>query len=353
VDDSARTETHDLGQTTREPAEGAIGMQQEDGMRQSVRDNWRAFNEPFEGVLDFMYLDVRGLLTTGMGNLLDTTTLNQGDAPRLPTAAEAASSHALAEKCAWIRNSDNQPATDAEIDAEWDQIRARLSQASHGGGTFKQFTTLHLEDAEVDRIINERLDSNEQQVKTRPEFGQFDNWPADAQLGVLSMAWAMGPGRFSVFPHFLSDVNLADWTGAASECRMSPDSGTLKNRNDADQLAFTNAAQVAATASGLDPDQLFWPNAAHAVVPAAPEVTGLTPSSGDEAGNTSVRISGTGFTNVTDVSFGGNSASFTVSSDSDIEATSPSGTAGDVVDVTVTTSAGTSNADQFTYIASP
>jgi len=29
-------------------------------MRQSVRDNWTAFNKPLEGRLHFMYLDIKG-----------------------------------------------------------------------------------------------------------------------------------------------------------------------------------------------------------------------------------------------------------------------------------------------------
>jgi hypothetical protein len=36
-------------------------------MHQSVQDAWVPFNSPLAGVVNFMYLDVRGLLTTGMG----------------------------------------------------------------------------------------------------------------------------------------------------------------------------------------------------------------------------------------------------------------------------------------------
>jgi hypothetical protein len=82
-----------------------------------------------------------------------------------------------------------------------------------------------------------------------------------------------------------------------------------------------------------------------------PAVTGITPSVGPEAGGTAVTISGAGFTNATGVSFGAvPAASFSVSSDGEINAQSPPGTG--TVDITVTTPTGTSPTwagDQFTY----
>jgi IPT/TIG domain len=82
-----------------------------------------------------------------------------------------------------------------------------------------------------------------------------------------------------------------------------------------------------------------------------PSVTGVAPSSGPQAGGTTVTITGTNFSAVTNVKFGANSApSFTVSSATSITAVSPAGFGS--VDVTVTTAGGTSltsAADTFTY----
>ncbi len=92
------------------------------------------------------------------------------------------------------------------------------------------------------------------------------------------------------------------------------------------------------------------------VAGAAPAVTGISPTSGPEAGDTSVTVTGTGFTGTTFVLFGSSpAASFTVDSDTGITAVSPAGSAG-TVDITVTTFSGTSPvsaADQFTYVAAP
>ena len=82
-----------------------------------------------------------------------------------------------------------------------------------------------------------------------------------------------------------------------------------------------------------------------------PAVTGINPSSGPEAGGTTVMITGSRFTGATDVRFGSTSvATLSVDSDTQITAVSPAGSG--TVDVTVTTPAGTSahsSADRYRY----
>ena len=84
----------------------------------------------------------------------------------------------------------------------------------------------------------------------------------------------------------------------------------------------------------------------------APTVTSVSPNSGTSTGGASVTITGTNFSSVSGVSFGGvAAANYTVNSASSITATSPVHSAG-VVDITVTTSSATSatgSGDQFTY----
>jgi large repetitive protein len=84
---------------------------------------------------------------------------------------------------------------------------------------------------------------------------------------------------------------------------------------------------------------------------ALPVVSALSPVTGPVGGGNTVTISGTNLTGATAVKFGAASASFTVSSGSQITASAPVGSAG-TVDVTVTTPDGTSAtaaADQYTY----
>lgn len=85
----------------------------------------------------------------------------------------------------------------------------------------------------------------------------------------------------------------------------------------------------------------------------APTVTGVSPGGGVTAGGTSVVITGTGFAGATAVNFGSLKASFTITSDTQITASSPAQCAG-AVDVTVSSASGTSgtsSADLFTYTA--
>jgi hypothetical protein len=89
---------------------------------------------------------------------------------------------------------------------------------------------------------------------------------------------------------------------------------------------------------------------------AVPTVTAVSPPAGPLAGNTTVTITGTGFTNATAVDFGTVAASgFTFLSATEITATTPAGSAG-VVDVTVVTPGGTSaisSSDEYTYTNAP
>jgi hypothetical protein len=61
---------------------------------------------------------------------------------------------------------------------------------------------LELSDDAIDSLIIDRLTKNESFLKRQPWFQDFDTWPADAQLGLLSMAWAMGPAAPGNFPSF-------------------------------------------------------------------------------------------------------------------------------------------------------
>jgi hypothetical protein len=85
---------------------------------------------------------------------------------------------------------------------------------------------------------------------------------------------------------------------------------------------------------------------------AEPVISSIDPAVGPEAGGTAVTITGTDFTGLTGVSFGGTAAtSYMLDSATQISATTPAGTAG-AVDVVVTTEAGSNTlSNGFTYEA--
>ena len=86
----------------------------------------------------------------------------------------------------------------------------------------------------------------------------------------------------------------------------------------------------------------------------APVFTSASPVYGGRAGGTAVTIVGTGFTGATSVMFGSTSAaSFTVVSDTEIDAVSPAGTNG-LVNIVITTPEGTATAtNAFLYADVP
>ena len=87
-----------------------------------------------------------------------------------------------------------------------------------------------------------------------------------------------------------------------------------------------------------------------------PRLNSLSPTFGPATGGTTLTITGTGFTNATEVNFGETaSAGFMVNSDTSITAVSPAASGG-TVDVTVTSAGGASAPtpdDQFTFIPAP
>jgi hypothetical protein len=179
-----------------------------------------------------MYLDSKGYVTTGMGNLIDTV----GAANALP----------------WKR-ANGEEASPSEIARAWNAVKARTDLSQQGGGAFENVTSLRLSDFDIQRLIASKLEQFEGALKG--SYPNFENWPADAQMGALSMAWAMGPGYPARFPRFSKAVNqlLPDFELAAVESSMVDPIP----RNAMNRALFENAAYV--LQKNLDPTRLYYP----------------------------------------------------------------------------------------------
>ena len=210
-------------------------------MYESVRAAFRGFNEPFEGVVFWMYLDVRGLVTIGVGNLIDPVEV-----------ALALPFHSLTTPATM--------ATTAQISEEWHRIKGDPTLAAKGYKACASLTHLRLDETAVDTLVAKHLVENEARLKKNSAFGQFDAWPADAQLGLLSMAWALGSGGPSAFPRFSAACRKQDFATAAQECTMSEQGNAgVAPRNRANRVLFRNAAIVKA-GGGYDPARLYYPS---------------------------------------------------------------------------------------------
>lgn len=205
-------------------------------MQSTVRSAWRRFNEPLEGLTNWMYLDIKGLVTTGMGNLIDPV--------------EAA-------LCLTWHAGDETIATPDAVRYEWSRIKNDLVLAHLGAQAARRVATLHLDDADIETLILEKLDHDEAILKANPAFADFDDWPADAQLGLLSMGWSMGPGFGPHFPHFSCACAAGDFATAAQDCAINTAGNPgVAYRNAANRQAFlfaANAPEPAALRSRIPP----------------------------------------------------------------------------------------------------
>jgi GH24 family phage-related lysozyme (muramidase) len=213
-------------------------------MYDSVRSSFNGFTKTFEGRVAWMYLDIKGLVTTGVGNLID------------PVDAALA--------LPFVHKGDNTPATKDEITSEWKNIKAKPDLAQKGYKACESITNLRLTDQSIDSLVDSKLTQNESVLKK--SFPDWDKWPADAQLGVLSMAWALGAGFSGKWPKFTAAAKTGDWTAAAANCKIDTTGNPgVAKRNDADALLFKNAA--AEVAKGLDQSKLYYPNDANGASP--------------------------------------------------------------------------------------
>lgn len=202
-------------------------------MRPSVRAAFVRFTAPMEGVCTWMYLDVRGLVTTAIGNLIDTASA----ALALP----------------WQRP-DGTPASHSEIVSEWSKVKGRQDLKLRGGGAYKAITMLRLDDAGVQQVVTTTLDRMDRQLAAR--FPEYEEWPADAQLATLSMAWAAGPAFR--FPKLEAALRIRDFLVAAVECHLNEEGNPgVKPRNRANVVLYRNAS--VAVDKRLDHGRLWWP----------------------------------------------------------------------------------------------
>jgi hypothetical protein len=179
-------------------------------MHQSVRDAFIPFTLPLEGRVRFMYLDIKSLVSTGIGNLLDADSAEHFGTNPVPLPDTFT--------LPWRDKNTGVPATRAEILAEWNTVKFS-GTATATLAVKESITRLRIDDAAVDQLVMGKLASFETTLNARPPFADLQFWPADAQLGLFSMAWGLGP--MFTFPKFQQAAAKGDFLTMAAECRMT------------------------------------------------------------------------------------------------------------------------------------
>jgi GH24 family phage-related lysozyme (muramidase) len=213
-------------------------------MHAATRVAWYDFIRHDEGNVAYMYLDTKGLVTIGIGNLIDPVSL----ARPLPLQFKA-------------NNKANAPAgrlaTHAEIEKEWAFIKnhpKRQQFIDKGHLLCAAETDLELSEVNRLQLFEAKSASNERQL--RGYFTEYDVWPADAQLALMAMAWGLGAGFPSKWPKFRAACTKKDFDAAAAESKVS--SWTAR-RNDPSKRMFTNAARVLANPDFYSVTTLYHP----------------------------------------------------------------------------------------------
>ena len=164
-------------------------------LRPAVASIFQELSRQYEGEVPTMYLDCKGLVTVGVGNLVDPVS----EACRLP----------------FVR-ADGTPATQAEIAAEWRTLKCKPELARQGYRVAAAWCKLHLTEEGIGTLVQAKLAANWAfMVKTYPAFKNADQWPAAAQLAASLMAWAVGAGFPGIFKNWSACAAKADWNGCA------------------------------------------------------------------------------------------------------------------------------------------
>jgi hypothetical protein len=158
----------------------------------TITTKLRKFLPQFEGNVTWMYLDRNGLVHTGIGFNID----KESDYLKLT----------------WYRNSDHAPAKKGEVRAEWQGIHDMQDHKDENPGYFKPFTTLYLEEAEVEKRFREMVKERDSRLRTIFE-PDYDTFPADARMAMLVHAWAIDPKRL------LLPREKKGWPAYAEACR--------------------------------------------------------------------------------------------------------------------------------------
>ena len=214
-------------------------------MRPSARATWLSFITKDEGNIPYMYLDTKGLVTVGIGNLIDPVSLALG----LPFVFRAKNRH---------RMSPGRQATKSDIQTEWNYIKSHPQRKifeMRGHTKVEPYASLELSTA--DRLALFRRTTLSYENTLRNYFKDYGDWPADAQLGLLAMAWGLGPYFPKTWPRFKAACQKQDFDGAVKACRVS---SWRPSRNRKSVHLFGNAARVHNNPSSYDPKNLYYPS---------------------------------------------------------------------------------------------
>jgi GH24 family phage-related lysozyme (muramidase) len=173
----------------------------------------------FEGSVGWMYRDVAGYVTVGIGNLIH----DADDAMKFPFV---------------VVNGHGRAATSAEINADFGRVialaRGMMAKAYRApSGMEIELTDEAIRELAIGRLRSEFLPGLSRLCKG------FETFPAPARAALVDLSWNLGLRGLETFGHMLAAVDRRDWAAAAEHCHRRT---SRPERNDWCRAKFFEAS---------------------------------------------------------------------------------------------------------------
>lgn len=180
----------------------------------------------FENSYSYVYLDSKGLPTVGVGHLI-TSAAAASTLPFHKADGTLATQQEIKDMLAAVE-SHAQPA----------ECIAGKTSKCYAATHFKQYSTLTLEQADIDALTKKHLtdfDSDLHKI-----YKDFDTYPAAVKKALYDMIYNLGAkGLKNKFPTFTKAIKARDWQKAADESHRK---GISDTRNDYVKALLKQAA---------------------------------------------------------------------------------------------------------------
>lgn len=210
-------------------------------LHKSVIQKFADANILFEGYVPHMYQDIKGLVTTGVGNLIDPYGPAVYNLPWYKFPDELDPSMSEVEQRIFVYPD--------EIRAEWERVKADKTLALSGAGAAARVTKLRLTERAVLQLVQHSLiNLYEQVVSIHPDI---DDYLPQMQMVIMSMTWALGPTGLSRFRRFNRAVKDGNLITALYECGMDDSANPgLTPRNRWNEALIKSAMETQWLMSG-------------------------------------------------------------------------------------------------------
>jgi hypothetical protein len=213
-------------------------------------DQFWDFTEPLEGgfAADCMFMVQDLQVATGMG-ITFTGKANRNEGLRQALALE------------WVNKNTQLPATPGEITHDYDLVLTMEALGSQGPGhldKWKAVTSCRITKDGLKTAVRRKITENLNHIRSKPDvFGNFDAYPADAQLCCASLSWAIGINFDLRYPRFCAASKIADWLTAEQQCTFKNQENTIPRRLASQETMMHN--DRAGKLGFTDPEVLHWP----------------------------------------------------------------------------------------------